>query len=344
MPKNILVTGAAGFIGAAISKRLIEKGENVIGIDNINEYYDVNLKKERIKLINNAASKSNRKWNFFNFSIEEKSKLNDISDIFSPDIVINLAAQAGVRYSIENPDQYLNTNLVGFGNILEICRKHCVENFIYASSSSVYGGNKKLPFKESDSVDHPISLYAATKKANEVMAHSYSHLFQIPSIGLRFFTVYGPWGRPDMAPMIFAKSILQQLPIKVFNNGNMFRYYTYIDDVIDAIESCCYKPAIKNSKFNFLDPNPENSFAPHMIFNVGSNRPISLLEFIEILENELGVVAQKEFKPIQPGDVERTWANIDNLNSWIDYKPRIEFKKGIRNFANWYKSYFDYLQ
>ncbi len=344
MPKNILVTGAAGFIGAAISKRLIERGENVIGIDNFSEYYDINLKKARIKRINNSALKSSGKWNFFNISIEDKSRLNDITDIFSPDIIINLAAQAGVRYSLDHPDQYLNTNLVGFGNILEICKKHCVENFIYASSSSVYGGNKKLPFKESDSVDHPISLYAATKKANEVMAHSYSHLFKIPSIGLRFFTVYGPWGRPDMAPMIFAKSILQKLPIKVFNNGNMFRDYTYIDDVIDAIESCCYKPAIKNSNFNFLDPSPESSFAPHMIFNVGSNRPISLLKFIEVLESELGVVAKKEFEAIQPGDVERTWANIENLNSWINYKPKIEFNKGIRNFAKWYKSYFHYPQ
>ncbi len=344
MAKNILVTGAAGFIGAEISNRLIERGENVIGIDNLNEYYDVNLKKARINRLNKSALKSNRKWHFFNCSIQDKSKLNDISDIFPPNIVINLAAQAGVRYSIDNPDQYLNTNLVGFGNILEICRKHCVENFIYASSSSVYGGNKKLPFIESDSVDHPISLYAATKKANEAMAHSYSHLFHIPTIGLRFFTVYGPWGRPDMAPMIFAKSILQNLPIKVFNNGRMFRDYTYIDDVIDAIESCCYKPAIKNSNFNFLDPTPENSFAPHMIFNVGSNRPISLLEFIEVLESELGLVAKKIFMPMQLGDVERTWANIENLNSWINYKPKIEFKEGIRNFANWYKSYFHYPQ
>ena len=344
MSKNILVTGAAGFIGAEVSIRLIERGENVIGIDNINEYYDVNLKKARIKRINNIASKINRKWNFFCFSIEDKSKLNNISEIFPPDIVINLAAQAGVRYSINNPDKYLNTNLVGFGNILEICRKHCVENLIYASSSSVYGGNKKVPFKESDLVDHPISLYAATKKANEVMAHSYSHLFQIPSTGLRLFTVYGPWGRPDMAPMIFAKSILQRLPIKVFNNGQMIRDFTYIDDVVDAIESCCYKPATKDLKFKSLCTNPENSSAPHMIFNVGSNRPISLLKFIEVLENQLGVVAKKEFKPIQPGDVERTWADIENLNSWINYKPKIDFNEGIRNFSNWYKSYFHYPQ
>ena len=344
MPKNILVTGAAGFIGAAISNRLIKRGENVIGIDNINEYYDVNLKKTRIKNIENSALKFKSRWNFFNCSIENKNKLIDISDSFPPDIVINLAAQAGVRYSIDNPQPYLNTNLVGFGNILEICRKFCVKNFIYASSSSVYGGNKKLPFKEKDSVDHPISLYAATKKANELMAHSYSHLFQDPSIGLRFFTVYGPWGRPDMAPMIFAKSILQHSPIKVFNNGKMFRDYTYIDDVVDAIECCCYKPAVKNSNFNFLAPNPENSFAPHMIFNVGSNRPISLLDFIEVLESELGVPAKKEFKPIQPGDVESTWANIENLNSWINYKPKVDFNEGIRNFANWYKSYVHDLQ
>jgi len=342
MTRNILITGAAGFIGAAISKRLLNRGENVIGIDDLNDYYDVNLKKSRLKRIYETAAKATGNWSFFDFSIENKDKLDELTDLFSPNIVINLAAQAGVRYSIENPDKYLKTNLLGFGNMLEFCKNNRVENFIYASSSSVYGGNKNLPFKESHSVDHPINFYAASKKANEVMAHSYSHLFQIPTIGLRFFTVYGPWGRPDMAPMIFAKSIIQKVPIKVFNYGEMFRDYTYIDDVVDAIEGCCYKPAIKNKSFNFLDPNPSSSFAPHMIFNVGSNKPISLLKFIEKLEKEFEISSIKDFKPMQPGDIEKTWANIDNLNSWIGYNPKINFDKGIHNFATWYKSYFHF--
>jgi len=340
MSKDILITGAAGFIGSAISKRLIERGENVIGIDNMNDYYDINLKKSRLEHIKNTENNSDGKWQFFNCSIENKKELDKISDLFTPTIVLNFAAQAGVRYSIDNPSKYINTNLLGFGNILEFCRTKNVKNFIYASSSSVYGGNKNLPFKESQSVDHPISLYAATKKANEVMAHSYSHLFQIPSIGLRFFTVYGPWGRPDMAPMIFAKSILQKEPISVFNYGNMFRDFTYIDDVVNAIESCCDKPAIKNKNFAFLDPNPADSFAPHMIFNVGSNKPISLLEFIEKLEKEFQFKAIKDLKPIQPGDVEKTYADIDKIKNWCNYVPKTNFDDGIHNFANWYKSYY----
>ena len=341
MPRNIVITGAAGFIGSAISNRLLKRGENVIGIDNINDYYDVNLKKSRLQATKDVAENSSGRWNFYNFSIEDEEKLKDIANTYSPNIVINLAAQAGVRYSINNPQKYLNSNLLGFGNILEFCRKNNVENFIYASSSSVYGGNKNLPFKESHSVDHPISFYAATKKANEVMAHSYSHLFQIPSTGLRFFTVYGPWGRPDMAPMIFAKSILKKLPIKVFNYGEMSRDYSYIDDVVDAIEGCCFKPAVRNDKFNFLDPNPSNSFAPHMIFNVGSNQPIPLLEFIEGLEKEFGRKAIKDLEPLQPGDVVKTWANIENLSAWTGYRPKITFEEGIKHFANWYKLYFD---
>ena len=340
MSRQILITGAAGFIGSAISKRLIQKGENVIGIDNINDYYDVNLKKSRLEDIKIAAENYPGRWKFHNFSIENKKKLDGIANFFSPTIVINLAAQAGVRYSINNPDKYINTNLLGFANILEFCRTNEVKNFIYASSSSVYGGNKNLPFEECQSVDHPISLYAATKKANEVMAHSYSHLFNIPSIGLRFFTVYGPWGRPDMAPMIFARSILKKKPISVFNYGQMFRDYTYMDDVVNAIEGCCDKPAIKDKNFLFHNPNPSNSFAPHMIFNVGSNQPISLLDFIEKLEKEFGSKAIKDLKPIQPGDVEKTWANIEKLKNWCNYIPKTNFDKGIHNFANWYKSYY----
>ena len=338
--KNIFITGAAGFIGAALAKKLIEKGENVIGIDNLNNYYDPKLKKARLSEIKQKSLKFRGNWNFYDFSITDEQKLRDISQIYSPDIVVNLAAQAGVRYSIEKPGEYLNSNLVGFGNILEFCRNNNVSNFIYASSSSVYGGNKKTPFKENQSVDHPISLYAATKKANEVMAHSYSHLYQLPSTGLRFFTVYGPWGRPDMAPMLFAKSILKKEPIKVFNYGKMFRDFTYIDDVVNAIEKCCYKPAIKNNKFDFLQPDPSISFAPHMIFNVGSDHPISLLDFIEQLEANLEQTAIKKFLPIQPGDVEKTWANIKSINSWIGYKPEVNFKDGIRRFADWYKEFY----
>ena len=338
--KNIFITGAAGFIGAALALRLIEKGENVIGIDNLNNYYDPKLKKARILEIKEKTNQCNGKWNFYNFSIANEKKLDEISKLFPPDVFINLAAQAGVRFSIENPKEYINSNLVGFGNILEFCRKNNVSTFIYASSSSVYGGNKKIPFKENHSVDHPISLYAATKKANEVMAHSYSHLYQIPSTGLRFFTVYGPWGRPDMAPMIFAKSILRKEPINVFNYGKMFRDFTYIDDVIDAIERCCYKPAKRNKEFNFFQPDASTSFAPHMIFNIGSDNPISLLDFIEKLEDNLGEKAIKNLLPIQPGDVEKTWANIQNIKSWINYEPQIDFEEGIRRFASWYKLFF----
>ena len=338
--KNIFITGAAGFIGAALAKRLIEKGENVIGIDNLNNYYDQKLKKARLSEIRQKSLKSSGTWHFYNFSITDEQKLEEISKLHSPEIVVNLAAQAGVRYSMEKPREYINANLVGFGNILEFCKKNSIKNFIYASSSSVYGGNKKTPFEENQSVDHPISLYAATKKANEVMAHSYSHLYQIPSTGLRFFTVYGPWGRPDMAPMLFAKSILKKEAIKVFNYGKMFRDFTYIDDVINAIEKCCYKPAKKTKEFDFLQPNASISFAPHMIFNVGSDNPISLLDFIEQLEVNLGEKAIKKFLPMQPGDVEKTWANIESINSWIGYKPEITFKDGIRRFANWYKLFY----
>ena len=341
--KNILVTGAAGFIGAALTIKLLQKGENVIGIDNLNNYYDPKLKEARLLEIKSKTIGYCGKWNFYNFSIENKTKLDEISKLYSPEIVINLAAQAGVRYSIENPKEYINSNLVGFGNILEFCRHNNVSNFIYASSSSVYGGNKKSPFKENHSVDHPISLYAATKKANEVMAHSYSHLYEIPSTGLRFFTVYGPWGRPDMAPMIFAKSILKKEPINVFNYGKMFRDFTYIDDVINAILGCCYKPAERNREFNYIQPDASTSFAPHMIFNIGSDNPISLLDFIEKLEYNLGDKAIKNLLPIQPGDVEKTWANIQNINSWINYKPEVPFEEGIRRFANWYKSFYKTL-
>ena len=339
--KTILVTGAAGFIGAALVIRLIENGENVIGLDNLNSYYDPNLKESRLKNINSVLNSSAGQWKFYNSSLENKTDLKYIFNTHSPSIVINLAAQAGVRHSIDNPSSYIQSNLVGFSDLLEQCRNYVVENFIFASSSSVYGGNKKLPFSESQSVDHPVSLYAATKKANELMAHSYSHLYGIPCTGLRFFTVYGPWGRPDMAPMIFAKSILNKRPINVFNYGKMKRDFTYIDDIVEGVYRCCYKPAYIDKDFDCLNPNVNSSFAPYRIFNIGNNKPIELLKFIEILEYELGLKAVKNFLPIQPGDVEATFANTDLLESWVDFKPSTSIETGVNKFAKWYLDFYN---
>ena len=338
--KTILVTGAAGFIGAALAIRLIENGENVIGLDDLNSYYDPNLKESRLKNIKLISSMAKGQWKFYKSSLDNQTDLKHLFDTHSPTIVINLAAQAGVRYSIENPYSYIQSNLVGFSNLLEQCRHHSVDNLIFASSSSVYGGNKKLPFYESQSVDHPVSLYAATKKSNELMAHSYSHLYGIPCTGLRFFTVYGPWGRPDMAPMIFAKSILNKDPISVFNFGNMKRDFTYIDDIIEGVYRCCYKPAHIDKNFDAINPNQSTSFAPFRIFNIGNSQSIELLRFIELLENELGVKAIKNFQPIQPGDVEATAANTDLLHSWIDFKPSTSIESGVHNFAKWYIDYY----
>ncbi len=339
--KTILITGAAGFIGAALSIKLIDKDFNIIGIDNLNNYYSVDLKLKRLNLIKDKNNNKNL-WHFHEFSLENAKELNDLFNIYNPNIVINLAAQAGVRYSLENPLSYVNSNILGFLNVLEACRKYKVEHLIYASSSSVYGGNKQMPFSERNSVDHPISLYAATKKSNELMAHSYSHLFDINTTGLRFFTVYGPYGRPDMAPMIFAKAILENEEIRVFNNGDMSRDFTYIDDVIEIIYRCCLKVATKNDNFNHFDPDPSESFAPYKVFNVGSNNPISLMNFIEILENALGKKAQKIFMPMQPGDVHNTFSDISKLQDWIKYTPQTSFEDGIKRFAEWYKNYFDY--
>ena len=338
--KKILVTGAAGFIGAALAIRLLENGENIIGLDDLNSYYDISLKESRLKEINAVSEKSTGKWEFYKSSLENEVSLKDIFNAHSPQIVVNLAAQAGVRYSLKNPSAYIQSNLVGFSNLLEQCRHHSVDNLIFASSSSVYGGNKNLPFCESQSVDHPVSLYASTKKANELMAHAYSHLYGIPCTGLRFFTVYGPWGRPDMAPMIFAKSILNGQPIDVFNYGRMKRDFTYIDDIVEGIYRCCYKPAIIDNAFDCLNPNQSTSFAPFKIFNIGNSVPIELLRFIEILEDELGMKAVKNFLPIQLGDVEATAANTDLLEAWIDFKPSTSIEIGIKNFSKWFLSYY----
>ncbi len=337
--KNILVTGSAGFIGYALVERFLkEKDLKIIGIDNINSYYNPLLKQKRIQILNQKDE--NNLWQFFQVDLKDKIKVNEIFEKYKPNIVVNLAAQAGVRYSLENPDTYVESNLLGFLNILEGCRNFNVEHLIYASSSSVYGGNKIMPFKENHRVDHPLSLYAATKKSNEMLAHSYSHLFEIPSTGLRFFTVYGPFGRPDMAPMIFADLILNKKPINVFNNGNMSRDFTFISDIVEAIYKCCLKIPFANKNFYDKDPDSSTSFAPHRIFNVGSNNPINLINFIEKLEAELGVKAIKKMQPMQPGDVQSTFADVSKLNEWINYKPKTSFDRGIHLFANWYKEYF----
>ncbi len=327
-----LVTGAAGFIGSALIIELLKKGETVIGIDNLNNYYDQSLKKARISNINKFAESNFGEWIFYKCDLTDLNELKNIGRRHKINVVINLAAQAGVRYSIENPSAYVSSNLVGFANILELCKQLDVENFIYASSSSVYGGNKELPYKEDQNVDSPVSFYAATKKSNELMAYAYSHLFKIPSIGLRFFTVYGPWGRPDMAPMIFTKAILGQEKINVFNNGKMQRDFTFIDDIVEGIIGCIFKPV----KFNA----EEESSAPHRIFNIGNNQPTNLLSFIEILEEELGQKAIKNFMPIQPGDVIATHADLTKLDNWIGFSPETPLREGIKKFVNWYKKYY----
>ena len=341
MSKSILVTGAAGFIGAAITEKLLKSGEKVIGIDNLNSYYDKRLKLARLSNIEDLAK--DKDWVFHELSIEDKDYLFSVLENDPPNIIINLAAQAGVRYSLENPSTYIQSNIVGFGNILEVCREMKVEHLIYASSSSVYGGNKKLPFNEKQPVNHPVSLYAASKKANELMAHSYSHLFNIPSTGLRFFTVYGPWGRPDMAPMIFAKAILNEEPIRVFNYGRMERDFTYIDDVVEGIFRCCYKPATKNINFNDYDPDPATANAPHRLFNIGNSTPTNLLDFIEIIEKVFNKKAVKNYDSIQPGDVIATAADTSALNDWIGFKPSTKLEEGVKQFANWYESFYSNL-
>ena len=304
MKRPILVTGAAGFIGAALSLRLLERGERVVGVDSVNSYYDPQLKHARLARIKSAAPVD--AWRFEQLALEDGEALMALFAAEQPRVVVNLAAQAGVRYSLENPAAYIQSNLVGFGHILEGCRHHGVENLVYASSSSVYGGNRNLPFHEQQPVNHPVSLYAASKKANELMAHTYSHLYGLPATGLRFFTVYGPWGRPDMAPMLFAKAILAGDPIKVFNHGKMQRDFTYIDDIVEGVIRCCDKPATANPYFDPLQPDPATAAAPHRLFNIGNSQPTELLRFIEVMEQALGQEAIKDFQPMQPGDVVAT--------------------------------------
>ncbi len=338
---KIIVTGTAGFIGYHLSKKLLEENVSVIGIDNINSYYDTALKESRLNQLRKITLRKNVKFEFYKEDINNQTALNNIFEKTKPEVVINLAAQAGVRYAMENPSAYIQTNLVGFSNILESCRNYPVKHLIYASSSSVYGGNTKMPFSESQPVDHPVSLYAATKRSNELIAHSYSHLYSIPSTGLRFFTVYGPWGRPDMALFIFTKAILNKEPIKVFNNGKMTRDFTYIDDIVESIMRIIKKPPIPDKTFNTSNPKSDRSWAPHRIFNIGNSNPNTLTEYINAIENTLGIKAKKEFLPMQPGDVPSTYSDCSSLEKFINFKPNTPIKDGIEAFTKWYIDFYE---
>jgi UDP-glucuronate 4-epimerase len=333
---KILVTGSAGFIGSALSIRLLDLGKEVIGIDNHNDYYDPNLKEARL-----ARHKNHRNYKHIRISLEDRKKMAELFATHQFEGVVNLAAQAGVRYSIENPLAYIDTNLVGFGHILEGCRNNNVEHLVYASSSSVYGANTKMPFSVHDNVDHPISLYAATKKANELMAHTYSHLYNLPTTGLRFFTVYGPWDRPDMALQKFTRAILSGEKIQIYNYGKHRRDFTYIDDIIEGIVRILDHPADSNPSWEGNPPDSGSSNAPWKIYNIGSNNPVELMFYIEALEEALGLKAKKELLPLQPGDVPDTFADVENLVSDFGYKPSMSVKEGVQNFAKWYTQYHD---
>lgn len=332
---KVFVTGAAGFIGSDLTLRLLERGDSVVGIDNHNDYYNPQLKEDRL-----ARHLDHENYTHIRGNIADRKLIEEVFHIHKPNRVVNLAAQAGVRYSIENPLAYIDSNLVGFGHILEGCRNNNVEHLVYASSSSVYGGNTKMPFSTHDNVNHPVSLYAATKKANELMAHSYSHLYKLPTTGLRFFTVYGPWDRPDMALQKFTKAILNDKPIQLFNYGNHRRDFTYIDDIVEGIIRVLDKPAESNPSWNGDNPDSATSFAPWRIYNIGNNNPIELKEYIRELEMAFGKEAKKELLPLQPGDVEGTFADVDDLVSDFKYKPATTLKTGMANFTVWFKSYY----
>jgi UDP-glucuronate 4-epimerase len=333
---KVLVTGAAGFIGMHVVQRLAARGDQVVGIDNLNSYYEPALKAARLEQL-----KSLPDFRFERLDIVDKPALDALFEGEKFDAVVHLAAQAGVRYSIDNPLAYGDSNLAGFLNVLEACRHHPVRHLVYASSSSVYGGNAKMPFSEADSVDHPVSLYAATKKANELMAHTYRHLYGIPTTGLRFFTVYGPWGRPDMAYFSFTRDILDGKPIAVFNDGQMMRDFTYIDDIVDGVVAVLDKPATPDAAFDALAPHPGRSRAPDRVFNIGNQDPVRLGAFIETIERALGVEAIKTFKPMQPGDVVATHADVSALREWTGVSPRTSLTVGIGRFADWFKRYYE---
>ncbi len=332
---RILVTGTAGFIGSTLALRLLARGDEVIGVDNVNDYYDPSLKEARL-----ARLKEHQSFTEVRLSIEDREGLEEVFRKYQPQRVVNLAAQAGVRYSLENPHAYIDANIVGFTNILEGCRHHKVEHLVYASSSSVYGANESMPFSVHDNVDHPVSLYAASKKANELMAHTYSHLFNLPTTGLRFFTVYGPWGRPDMALFMFTKNIIEGKPIDVFNYGKHQRDFTYIDDIVEGVIRTLDKVAAPNPDWSGKNPDSATSKAPYRLYNIGSNNPCELLRYIEIIEECVGKKAEKNLLPMQPGDVLATYADVEALIEDCDYKPTTTIEEGVAKFVDWYRDFY----
>jgi UDP-glucuronate 4-epimerase len=332
---KVLVTGAAGFIGMAVSRRLLERGDLVVGVDNLNEYYDVQLKRDRLALL-----EPNARFRFERVDVADRPSMESLFQRERFNRVVHLAAQAGVRHSLKDPHAYVDSNLVGFVNVLEGCRHTAVEHLVYASSSSVYGSNARMPFREQDSVDHPVSLYAATKKANELMAHAYSHLYRLPTTGLRFFTVYGPWGRPDMALFLFTRAIVEGRPIEVYNHGAMSRDFTYIDDIVDGVVGVLDRAATADGAFDPLNPDASASDAPYRIFNIGNHDPASLLEFIDAVEDALGRRAVKKLLPMQDGDVPATHADQNALKQWTGYAPATDIRVGVRRFVAWYRDYY----
>jgi UDP-glucuronate 4-epimerase len=332
---RILITGAAGFIGMHTSLKLLARGDEVVGVDNLNDYYEVSLKEARL-----ARLQPHPNFSFHQVDIADRGAIEALFADVRPTRVINLAAQAGVRYSLTNPHAYIDANIQGFINILEGCRHNAVEHLVYASSSSVYGGNTKLPFSEHHNIDHPVSLYAATKKANELMAHTYSHLFGLPTTGLRFFTVYGPWGRPDMALFLFTKAILENEPIDVFNKGDMIRDFTYVDDIVEGVVRLLDRPAEPDPTFNSDEPDPATSNVPYRIFNIGNNQPTRLMDYIAAIEKSLGTEARKNFLPMQPGDVKSTAADTTSLEEWVKFRPNTPVDLGVSRFIDWYLDYY----
>ncbi|MGL5382547.1 MAG: NAD-dependent epimerase [Culicoidibacterales bacterium] len=333
--QTVLVTGSAGFIGFHLTQQLHELGYKVVGIDNLNDYYSVQLKEDR-----NAILQQLPNYEFIKGSLEDIELINHLFEKYQFDYVVNLAAQAGVRYSLENPHAYAQSNIIGFLNILEASKTHKIKHLVYASSSSVYGANRKMPFSEHDAVNHPVSMYAATKKANELMAHSYSHLYNLPTTGLRFFTVYGPWGRPDMSPMLFASAIVENRPINVFNHGQMQRDFTYIDDIVTGIIGTMQNPPVENPEWDRVEADPATSYAPYRVYNIGNNEPVALMDFIQTIEKHVGKEAMKNMMPMQAGDVQATYANIDDLHGLTGFKPTTSIDEGIEKFVTWYKEYY----
>lgn len=332
---KVLVTGAAGFIGMHLSQRLLGRGDEVVGVDNLNDYYDPQLKRDRLARLTPSAG-----FRFEQIDIADREAMPRLFERERFDVAVNLAAQAGVRYSLVNPHAYIDANIVGFTNVLEGCRHHGVKHLVYASSSSVYGGNEQMPFSEHQGVDHPISLYAATKKANELMAHTYSHLYGLPTTGLRFFTVYGPWGRPDMALFLFTKAIIEGRPIELFNEGRMQRDFTYVDDIVEGVLRVIDRPATPDAGFDAKHPDPARSRAPFRVFNIGNQGPVELMQFVAAIEKAIGKTAQKQMRPMQPGDVPATFADVSELTGWTGFKPGTPIEAGVARFVEWYRSYF----